>query len=215
LANSGRIGICSLGYLPIQSDSRVAVEVGSRKFDGETVVCARYDARCLEVTSTMNDTVSAEARSRIMSSVRSKDTRPELFVRRSLHAAGYRFRLHRNDLPGRPDVVLPRFRTAVFVNGCFWHGDGCKRGRRPASNAAFWAEKIDRNISRDRSSAAALEAEGWRAVTIWECRLNADTETLLSSLADVDVPTSSSSSVDRQALSLPRTASPTRAITTT
>jgi DNA mismatch endonuclease (patch repair protein) len=172
----------------------------------------RYDARCVEVTSTMTDTVPAEVRSRIMSSIRSKDTRPELYVRQSLHSAGYRFRLHRRDLPGRPDVVLPRFRTAVFVNGCFWHGHDCKRGHRPASNITFWAEKVDRNIRRDRSSAAALEAEGWRVVTIWECSLNADTETLLSSLGNIDMLTSSSTPVDRQVPNLPRAGSPIPAI---
>src|SRR5690349_6557163 len=97
----------------------------------------------------------------MMSRVRGRDTAPELRVRCALHAAGFRFRLHRRDLPGRPDIVLPAFRTAVFVHGCFWHAHDCPRGRRPASNSAFWAAKLEKNVARDRDAAAALVWLGW------------------------------------------------------
>lgn len=106
------------------------------------------------------DRVLPEARSRMMAAVKGKDTKPEMIVRRALHAAGHRFRLHRDDLPGRPDLVLPRHRMAVFVHGCFWHGHHCRRGKRPSTNVDFWGPKLDRNIERDRAARAALEATG-------------------------------------------------------
>ncbi|WP_292488785.1 very short patch repair endonuclease [Mesorhizobium sp.] len=137
------------------------------------------------VVQTMVDSISSEVRSRIMGLVRGRNTRPEIYVRRILHAAGYRFRVHRKDLPGRPDIVLPKYWTAVFINGCFWHGHDCRRGKRPSSNMEFWAEKIDRTMGRDRRNSEALTAAGWRVVTIWECRLEADTDALLADLADV------------------------------
>jgi len=117
-----------------------------------------------------------------MSRVRARDTEPELVVRRALHAAGFRFRLHRSDLRGRPDVVLPRFYTAVFVHGCFWHGHSCKRGKLPQTNEAFWASKIARNRQRDSEATTALVADGWRVVTIWQCDLNAGISELLTDL---------------------------------
>lgn len=106
-----------------------------------------------------------------MARVRSKDTGPEMAVRRALHARGYRFRLHRKNLPGRPDIVLPSRQTLVFVHGCFWHGCGrCDRGlRQPKTRATFWASKISANRERDMRNAATLEAMGWRILTIWEC----------------------------------------------
>ena len=109
-------------------------------------------------------------RSEVMSRVRSKDTTPEIAVRRALHAAGLRFRLHRRDLPGRPDIVLPGRRTVVFVHGCFWHSHaGCKRARTPATRLDYWLPKLRRNVERDQASEAALKAAGWRVLVIWEC----------------------------------------------
>nr|WP_290749252.1 very short patch repair endonuclease [Amaricoccus sp.] len=112
------------------------------------------------------------ARSRTMRAVRGRDTGPEMAVRRLLHAMGYRFRLHRADLPGTPDLVFPGRRAAVFVHGCFWHGHDCARGARaPRRNAEYWAAKIERNRARDAAAAAALAAGGWRSLVVWECGL--------------------------------------------
>lgn len=110
-----------------------------------------------------------------MSRIRSGNTAPERSVRRALHAAGFRFRLHVRDLPGRPDVVLPKHRTVVMIHGCFWHGHDCPRGRRPAANAEFWTKKIERNQERDTAAVTALQASGWNVLTVWTCRLDQDT----------------------------------------
>src|SRR5579884_2241405 len=118
------------------------------------------------------DKVGASKRSEIMRRVRSTDTRPELTVRRLIHAMGYRFRLHRRDLPGVPDIVLPRLRAVAFIHGCFWHGHACRAGRnRPASNVAYWERKLNRNRERDVRAQIALRRLGWRVLTIWECEL--------------------------------------------
>ena len=118
----------------------------------------------------MADFVTPEKRSKIMRGVKQKDTKPEIIVRQALHARGYRFRLHRKDLPGKPDIVLPKHGLAIFVHGCFWHQHrGCKDGRLPASNESYWLPKLARNVERDAEKAAALEEAGWRVVTIWEC----------------------------------------------
>lgn len=130
----------------------------------------------------MTDRVSSEQRSRMMAAVRGTDTTPELYVRRQLFAAGFRFRLHAKALAGKPDMVLPRFRTAVFVHGCFWHGHSCARGKRPASNVEFWQAKIDGNIRRDRKNRDALKAAGWSVVVVWQCRLESATQALLERL---------------------------------
>ncbi len=106
-----------------------------------------------------------------MARVRQKNTKPEVKLRQWLHAAGYRFRLHRKDLPGTPDIVLPRYRTAVFVHGCFWHGHDCRAGRLPSSNTAFWEAKISRNQSRDAIAEERLRTLGWIPLTVWECEL--------------------------------------------
>jgi len=134
------------------------------------------------VTYRMADFVLARTRSRMMAAVRSKDTGPELTVRAALFSAGHRYRLHRRDLPGAPDIVLPRFRTVVFVHGCFWHGHDCARGRRPASNLDFWNKKLDQNAARDRRNQAALRAAGWHVVVIWECTLATSCRRLLRRL---------------------------------
>lgn len=116
-----------------------------------------------------------------MARVRQKNTKPEVTLRRWLHAAGYRFRLQRRDLPGTPDIVLPRYRTAIFVHGCFWHGHDCKAGRAPSSNAAFWEAKITRNKARDAEVAVRLVQLGWRRLEVWQCELK-DKDLLLEKL---------------------------------
>ena len=134
----------------------------------------------------MPDTVSRSARSRIMARVKSKGTGPELKVRRKLHRAGYRFRLHRKDLPGSPDLLLPKYRLALFVNGCFWHWHGCKRSRMPNSNVEYWTAKIERNVNRDRETRDELERMGWRHRVIWECQVDDGVEVLCKELAELD-----------------------------
>lgn len=120
----------------------------------------------------MADVVDAATRSRIMAQIRSKDTAPEILVRRFLHAKGYRFRLHDRRLPGRPDLVLRRFNVVVEVRGCFWHShQGCKYATRPRSNTAFWDAKLSANRKRDSRNVAALKALGWRVLVIWECEV--------------------------------------------
>lgn len=121
----------------------------------------------------MPDKFSRETRSRIMSAIRGKNTTPELIVRRFLHTKGLRFRLHAPGLPGRPDLVFPKYRTVVFVHGCFWHlHQNCRFARMPASNRRFWTAKLSGNRLRDRRKAQALRAAGWRVLTIWECQLS-------------------------------------------
>ena len=105
-----------------------------------------------------------------MSRIRAKDTRPERLVRSLLHSLGYRFRLNRKDLPGRPDIVLPKYRTAIYVHGCFWHRhEGCSLAYTPKSNLEFWSKKFTRNEERDAEVAAALKETGWKQVVVWEC----------------------------------------------
>ena len=116
------------------------------------------------------DVFTPEQRSAVMRRVKGRDTGPELAVRRILRAAGIGYRLGGGGLPGRPDLVMKGRRTAVFVHGCFWHGHDCPRGaREPKANAAYWKAKIDRNRARDAAARSALEAAGWRVVTVWEC----------------------------------------------
>ena len=120
----------------------------------------------------MPDTLTPQQRHVVMSHIRAKNTKPEMLVRRYLHAAGFRFRIHVKGLPGCPDVVLPKYRTCIFVNGCFWHGHrGCRLATRPKSNADFWQAKIRGNIRRDELAVQALDAMGWKVVTVWECEL--------------------------------------------
>ena len=115
---------------------------------------------------------TSELRSRTMRAVKATDTAPEVAVRRLIHRMGYRFRLHRKDLPGKPDVVLPKFHKVVFVNGCFWHGHDCARGARvPKTNAEYWSRKITGNRLRDGANMNALAKIGWRATVVWECEV--------------------------------------------
>lgn len=115
------------------------------------------------------DTRTEEQRRRIMQSVKSKDTGPELVVRRLLHAMGYRFRLHRKELPGRPDIVLPKHRKAIFVHGCFWHWHGCSKGQLPKSRLDYWRPKLEANLKRDRTKREQLESLGWATLVVWQC----------------------------------------------
>lgn len=118
----------------------------------------------------MADIVNSATRSRMMAAIMSKDTCPELRVRRYLHAAGFRFRLHRRDLPGSPDIVLPGYQTVVFVHGCFWHRHpGCRYATTPATRPEFWRKKFERNVERDQGNIAALKGLGWKVAVVWEC----------------------------------------------
>ncbi len=118
----------------------------------------------------MVDHLTKKMRSWNMSRIRSKDTKPELIVRSLLHRMGYRFRLYRKDLPGKPDIVLPKYKTVIFVHGCFWHRHkNCKNCTMPSSNQLFWKKKFDKNIKKDRLSKTQLHHYGWKVLTIWEC----------------------------------------------
>lgn len=130
----------------------------------------------------MPDSVSPATRSFVMSRVRGRHTQPELYVRRAVWAAGFRYRLHAKKLPGAPDLALPKYRVAVFVHGCFWHQHDCPRAKRPASNQAYWNKKLDGNLARDARHRAQLAELGWQVVTIWECRLKPGAEELLAYL---------------------------------
>lgn len=133
----------------------------------------------------MTDRVSRAERSVMMAAVRGKNTEPERLVRSILFRAGYRFRLHRRDLPGYPDIVLPCYRTVVFVHGCFWHGHNCRRGKLPTTNTDFWHSKIKGNALRDAANAAQLMESGWLVFNIWTCRIESDTALLLESLSKI------------------------------
>lgn len=120
----------------------------------------------------MVDFLSPSQRSERMSRIRSKDTSPEVALRRALHALGLRFRVNDKRLPGKPDIVLPKFKTIILVHGCFWHRHaGCKVANTPKSNSEFWQEKFDRNVQRDRRTIDALSALGWTVLVVWECSL--------------------------------------------
>lgn len=134
----------------------------------------------------MADLLTSTQRSHCMSRIRGKNTRPEILVRKGLHARGFRFRLHNRKLPGSPDIVLPKYGVAIMVNGCFWHGHkGCRYATKPKSNVEFWEAKIARNRHRDEVTDAHLEALGWHVITVWECELRVELqlEDRLDSLA--------------------------------
>lgn len=129
------------------------------------------------------DIVPREVRSRMMAGIRGKDTKPELIVRRALHGRGLRFRLHRSDLPGRPDIVLPKYRTAIFVNGCFWHGHDCPMFKWPKTREAFWRTKIEGNKDRDADALVRIANAGWNVEVVWECELRSSTGEIQSTLS--------------------------------
>lgn len=117
----------------------------------------------------MADIVDAATRSRMMSGIQSKNTKPEILIRKALHARGFRYSLHSKQLPGKPDIVMPKWRVAIFVHGCFWHWHGCTLSKAPATNASFWEAKLTANQNRDALVKRQLADAGWRVATIWEC----------------------------------------------
>lgn len=118
------------------------------------------------------DVFSVEKRSRIMSSISGKNTEPEIAVRSLLHSLGYRFRIHRKDLPGNPDIVLPKYKKIIFIHGCFWHGHrDCKRSKLPNSNREFWEQKIRSNVQRDNKIISSLTENGWDVMILWTCQI--------------------------------------------
>ncbi|MCZ8186205.1 MAG: very short patch repair endonuclease [Beijerinckiaceae bacterium] len=133
----------------------------------------------------MNDIVDRETRSRMMAGIKGKNTGPELMLRRLLHQAGFRYRIHPKNLPGKPDIVLPRYRAAVFVHGCFWHRHpGCRYSTVPSSNTEFWNAKFAANVTRDAKKERALIAAGWRVAVVWECELKRDAVGLTASVVN-------------------------------
>jgi DNA mismatch endonuclease (patch repair protein) len=122
----------------------------------------------------MTDIWSKEKRSVVMSKIRSKNTKPEIMLRSFLHGRGFRFRIHRKELPGKPDIVLSKYKATVFVHGCFWHFHAdCREGRVPDTNSKFWQDKLSKNVARDQSHQKKLTEMGWRVIIIWECELEA------------------------------------------
>lgn len=119
----------------------------------------------------MTDVVDAATRSRMMAGIQGKNTRPELFLRKALHAMGFRYRLGGKDLPGKPDIIFPKKRVVIFVHGCFWHMHECKYFKWPTTNPQFWREKLDGNAKRDRRVIVELQSKGWTVLTVWECEL--------------------------------------------
>ncbi len=125
----------------------------------------------------MTDVLSKEQRQKCMSHIKGKDTKPEILVRRFLFAHGFRYRLYRKDMPGKPDIVLPKYKTVIFINGCFWHGHSdCKYASIPETNREFWLSKISGNIERDKNTVSKLESLGWRVIVIWQCQLKSKTK---------------------------------------
>ena len=118
------------------------------------------------------DCLTPEQRKRNMSAIKGRDTKPEALLRKLLHSLGYRFRIQRKDLPGRPDIVLPKYKTAIFVNGCFWHRhEECKYASTPSTNSEFWEMKFAANVKRDARNYVALKKQGWNVIVIWECEV--------------------------------------------
>ncbi len=135
----------------------------------------------------MTDIVDAETRSRMMSGIRGKDTKPEMQIRKGLHCLGFRYRLHDRKLPGKPDLVLKKYRSVIFVHGCFWHRHECRLFKWPKTRAEFWRGKINRNHENDQNAVRKLKGSGWRICIVWECALkgaNNDTGAIVASIGD-------------------------------
>jgi len=133
----------------------------------------------------MIDVVSKSVRSNIMRRVKSKNTSPEILVRKQLHAAGFRYRLHVNKLPGKPDIVLSRYKTVVFVSGCLWHWHGCKHSRMPNSNKDYWESKIERNVERDKKQLELLRQSGWNVEVVWGCEVEIGATRVIQKLRNI------------------------------
>ena len=127
----------------------------------------------------MPDVFDPEKRHEIMQSVKTKNTAPEIKLRSLLHRNGFRFRVNRRDLPGKPDIVLPKYKAVIFVHGCFWHGHDCRRGQRPQTNIDFWNQKINKNMDRDKNDISLLKKLGWRVLVVWECEIKKKNEEVL------------------------------------
>lgn len=133
----------------------------------------------------MTDVVDLATRSRMMAGIKGKNTKPEILIRKALHAQGFRFRLHVKDLPGKPDLVLPKYRALIFVHGCFWHGHACRYFKVPQTRSEFWLEKIGKNQRRDSLQEEALKAMGWRVLVVWECAVRSMRKENSSLLVDL------------------------------
>jgi DNA mismatch endonuclease (patch repair protein) len=133
----------------------------------------------------MTDVVDVATRSRMMAGIQGKNTKPEILIRKALHARGFRFRLHVKDLPGKPDLVLPKYRALILVHGCFWHGHACKYFKVPKTRPEFWLEKIGKNQRRDSLQEEALKAMGWRVLVVWECAVRSMSKGKSSLLVDL------------------------------
>jgi len=130
------------------------------------------------------DIWTRKKRSEVMSKIRGKNTKPELLLRKALFSLGYRYRLHRKDLPGKPDIVLPRYRTAIFVHGCFWHyHKNCKEGRIPSTNSNFWNTKLQKNIVRDANNIKKLKRTRWKVIVVWECDIEKKLDVVLRKIS--------------------------------
>ncbi|HOI73620.1 MAG TPA: very short patch repair endonuclease [Syntrophales bacterium] len=136
----------------------------------------------------MADIVSKEQRSRMMSGIKSKDTKIEISIRKALFSNGFRYRLHDQKLPGKPDLVFPKYKAVIFINGCFWHGHNCQLYTEPKSNTEFWRAKIERNRLNDIKNMISLQKKGWRVMNVWECSLRnrtiSEIESVIESLTD-------------------------------
>ena len=130
----------------------------------------------------------SEQRSRNMSAIKSKNTKPEIAVRKLLHSMGYRFRLHRKDLPGSPDIVLPKYKTVIFVHGCFWHRhNNCKYATTPKTRKEFWENKFEENVKRDNLNQANLTLKGWKIIILWECQLKGDIKKVKKLFSQIEI----------------------------